>query len=71
MADFYKTPDENRTKAHLQMQEFIILLLRNLSQIPNDPENPRLHNHFLAALIKEEIMHPILYILQNDFSAFR
>jgi hypothetical protein len=53
MADFYKTPEENRTRAHIQMQEFIILLIRNLAQIPNGEENPRLHNHFLAALIKE------------------
>jgi hypothetical protein len=71
MADFYKIPEEERIRVHIQMQEYIIMLLRNLAQIPNDPENPRLHNHFLAALIKEEIMHPILYILQNDFSALR
>ena len=53
------------------MLEFIIQLLRNLAQIPNSEESPRLHNHFLAALLKEELIHPILYILQNDFSVFR
>ncbi len=53
MADFYRTPEQERTRAHVQMQQFIILLLRNLAQIPNDKKRPNLHNHFLAAIIKE------------------
>lgn len=71
IADFYSTPEDKRLRAHYQMQEFIILLLRNLAQIPNSEKHPNLHNHFLAALIKEDIMNPILYILQKDFSSFR
>jgi hypothetical protein len=35
IADFYKTPEEGRMRAHMQMLEFIILLLRNLVQISN------------------------------------
>ena len=49
------------------MQEFIITLLRNIVQIPQKAdENPRLNNYFLAEMIKEDIMIPIFYILQND-----
>ena len=54
IAEYFKTEPENRLKAHIQMVQFIILLLRNILQIPNDPnENSYLHEHFLILMIKE------------------
>ena len=67
ISDYYSIPKEDRKKAHIQMQEFIITLLRNIVQIPQKAEeNPRLNNYFIAEMIKEDIMIPIFYILQND-----
>ena len=48
--------------------EFIIVLVRNLVQIPNSEKFPHLHNHFLAAFVKEDMFNPLLYILQTDRS---
>lgn len=44
----------------------MILLIRNLAQIPSGESDPQLHNHFLAALLKEDMFDPIFYIIQND-----
>lgn len=52
IADFYKTSEEERLRAHYQMMEFIIKLIRNLVQIQNNEKHPSLHNHFLAGFIK-------------------
>jgi hypothetical protein len=68
IADFYKTPEPERLRAHFQMLEFIIKLIRNLVQIPNSEKYPYLHNHFLAAFIKEDMFNPLLYIIQTDRS---
>ena len=68
IADYYKTPEAERLRAHHQMIEFIILLIRNLVQIPNSSKHPNLHNHFLASFIKEDMFNPILYIIQTDRS---
>jgi hypothetical protein len=68
IADFYKTPEAERLRAHYQMMEFIIKLVRNLVQIPNSEKYPNLHNHFLAAFIKEDMFNPLLYIIQTDRS---
>ena len=51
------------------MLQFIILLIRNLAQIPSGEADPNLHNHFLAALLKEDMFDPIFYIIQNDRTA--
>lgn len=69
IADYYKTPEQNRLRPHMQMMEFIILLLRNLVQIPLSEKYPDLHNHLLAAFIKEDMFNPLLYILQTDRTA--
>jgi hypothetical protein len=45
------------------------LLIRNLAQIPSGEADPNLHNHFLAALLKEDMFDPIFYIIQNDRTA--
>lgn len=68
IADFYKTPEGERLRAHYQLMEFIIVLVRNLVQIPNSEKFPHLHNHFLAAFVKEDMFNPLLYIVQTDRS---
>jgi hypothetical protein len=53
IADYFKTPKESRQKAHYQMLEYIILLIRNLLQIPDSKADKKaLHNHFLTTLIR-------------------
>jgi len=69
ISDYYHIPVQNLLKVHMQMLEFMILLIRNLAQIPNDETDPNLHNHFLAALLKEDMFDPIFYIIQNDRTA--
>jgi hypothetical protein len=67
IADYFKTEQASRQKAHYQMLEFIILLIRNLLQIPDSKtDNDSLHNHFLATLIREEMFNPLLYLIQNE-----
>jgi hypothetical protein len=69
IADYYKTPEAGRLRPHMQMMEFIVLLLRNLVQVPRSEQYPDLHSHFLAALIKEDVFNPLLYVLQTDRTA--
>ncbi len=67
IADYFKT--ETKQKAHYQMLEFIILLIRNLLQIPDSSsDGEALHNHFLTTLIREEMFNPLLYLVQNEKS---
>ena len=67
IADYFKT--ETKQKAHYQMLEFIILLIRNLLQIPDSTtDGEALHNHFLTTMIREEMFNPLLYLVQNEKS---
>ena len=51
------------------MLEFIIVLIRNLLQVPDaSNDNEALHNHFLTTLIREEMFNPLLYLVQNETS---
>ena len=64
IADYFKT--ETKQKAHYQMLEFIIVLTRNLLQIPDSTtDGEALHNHFLTTMIREEMFNPLLYLVQN------
>lgn len=48
------------------MMEFIIILIRNLLQIRSeDVATDSLHSHFLLAMVKEDMMGPLFYLLQN------
>lgn len=49
------------------MMEFIIILIRNLLQIrKEDVGSDELHSHFLLAMVKEDLLGPLFYILQNE-----
>lgn len=49
------------------MMEFIIILLRNLLQIrAADISSDDTHNHFLVAMIKEDMMGPLFYMVQTE-----
>lgn len=49
------------------MMEFIIILIRNLLQIrTQDVGSDDVHSHFLLAMIKEDLLGPLFYILQME-----
>lgn len=53
ISDYVKTEAEKRQKAHIQMMEFIIILIRNLLQIrTQEVGSDDVHSHFLLAMIK-------------------
>lgn len=67
ISDYVKTPVEKRQKAHVQIMEFIIILVRNLLQIKNEEAGSNdLHSHFLLAMVKEDMLGPLFYILQHE-----
>ena len=69
IADYYRTEEASRLKAHHQMMEFIILLIRNIAQIGGKDGNADLHSHFLTTFLKEDMFNPLLYIIQSDKSS--
>ena len=67
ISDYVKTPAEKRQKAHIQMMEFIIILLRNLLQFRTTTIGPdEIHSHFLVALLKEDMLGPLFYLIQME-----
>ena len=47
------------------MMEFIISILRNLLQFRTDMNHTdELHSHFLVSILKEDMMGPLLYLIQ-------
>lgn len=67
ISDIVRLSNEERKKAHLKMVEFIITLIRNFLQfrVP-DVQQDELHSHFLVAILKEDLMGALLYLLQNE-----
>lgn len=67
ISDYVKTPAEKRQKAHIQMMEFIVLLLRNLLQYRTSGVGPdELHSHFLVAMLKEDMIGPLFFLIQME-----
>lgn len=67
ISDYVKTPSEKLQKAHIQMMEFIIILLRNLLQFrSSDVGSDELHSHFLLAILKEDMIGPLFYLIQME-----
>lgn len=67
ISDYVKTPVEKRQKAHVQMMEFIVILLRNLLQYRNsDMGSDELHSHFLVAMLKEDMIGPLFFLIQME-----
>ena len=67
ISDYVRTPIEKRQKAHIQMMDFIISLIRNLLQFRvSEAPHDELHSHFLVGILKEDLMGPLLYLVQME-----